>query len=137
MGECRANVVSIGETRVLNATCWSAAIRMAFSEVNVYCGGTAFIAASRAASVCDVLTKSIGTNNPINQVKATMEGLRGLRKPEDVAELRGLTIKQVLGIPKREQKPEGDEQAGSGAEAVDPVAVVTEEAPPEGEKSDG
>ena len=52
----------------------------------------------------DVLTKSIGTNNPINQVKATMAGLRGLRKPEDVAELRGLTIRQVLGIPKDEQE---------------------------------
>ena len=39
------NVVSIGETRASKATCWSAAIRIAFSEVNVYCGGTAFIAA--------------------------------------------------------------------------------------------
>jgi small subunit ribosomal protein S5 len=48
--------------------------------------------------VRDVLTKSIGTQNPINLVKATMDGLVRLRRPEEVAELRGLTITQVLGI---------------------------------------
>ncbi len=48
--------------------------------------------------VRDVLTKSIGTQNPINLVKATMDGLIRLRRPEEVAELRGLTIKQVLGL---------------------------------------
>ena len=40
--------------------------------------------------VRDVLTKSIGTQNPINLVKATMDGLVRLRRPEEVAELRGL-----------------------------------------------
>jgi small subunit ribosomal protein S5 len=48
--------------------------------------------------VRDVLTKSIGTQNPINLVKATMDGLVRLRRPEEVAELRGLTVKQVLGL---------------------------------------
>jgi small subunit ribosomal protein S5 len=48
--------------------------------------------------VRDVLTKSIGTQNPINLVKATMDGLIRLRRPEEVAELRGLTITQVLGM---------------------------------------
>src|ERR671926_458065 len=38
----------------------------------------------------DVLTKSIGTQNPINLVKATKDGLIQLRRPEDVAKLRGL-----------------------------------------------
>ena len=42
--------------------------------------------------VRDVLTKSIGTQNPINLVKATMDGLVRFRRPEEVAELRGLTI---------------------------------------------
>ena len=46
----------------------------------------------------DVLTKSIGTQNPINLVKATMEGLESLRKPEDVAKLRGISISEVLGV---------------------------------------
>ncbi len=48
--------------------------------------------------VRDVLTKSIGTQNPINLVKATMDGLIRLRRPEEVAELRGLTVTEVLGL---------------------------------------
>ena len=48
--------------------------------------------------VRDVLTKSIGTQNPINLVKATMDGLVRLRRPEEVAELRGLTVTEVLGL---------------------------------------
>jgi small subunit ribosomal protein S5 len=48
--------------------------------------------------VRDVLTKSIGTQNPINLVKATMEGLHSLRKPEDVAKLRGISVREVLGV---------------------------------------
>ena len=48
--------------------------------------------------VRDVLTKSIGTQNPINLVKATMDGIVRLRRPEEVAALRGLTISQVLGL---------------------------------------
>ena len=118
-------------------------LRPASEGTGVIAGG-GVRAVLELGGIRDVLTKSIGTNNPINQVKATMEGLRGLRKPEDVAELRGLTIKQVLGIPKQESKPEVDEQpAGdSGSKPVDPVAVATEEAPAEaaedgGEKSDG
>ena len=52
--------------------------------------------------VRDVLTKCIGTQNPINLVKATMDGLTGLRRPEDVAKLRGLSVKQVLGLDLQE-----------------------------------
>ena len=54
--------------------------------------------------VRDVLTKSIGTQNPINLVKATMDGLIRLRRPEEVAELRGLTVTQVLGIGRRQRR---------------------------------
>jgi len=71
--------------------------------------------------VRDVLTKSIGTQNPINLVKATMDGLIRLRRPEEVAELRGLTVAQVLGI----QKTNGNAASieGPGAEAAGPVAA--------------
>ena len=50
------------------------------------------------AGIHDILSKSLGTQNPINLVKATVAGLRGLRTPDEVAELRGLTVDQVLGL---------------------------------------
>jgi small subunit ribosomal protein S5 len=58
--------------------------------------------------VRDVLTKSIGTQNPINLVKATMDGLIRLRRPEEVAELRGLTVSQVLGLQNGTSKTDGE-----------------------------
>ncbi len=50
------------------------------------------------AGIHDILSKSLGTQNPINLVKATVAGLRGLRTPEEVGKLRGLSINQVLGL---------------------------------------
>ena len=50
------------------------------------------------AGIHDILSKSLGSQNPINLVKATVAGLQGLRRPEEVAELRGLSINQVLGL---------------------------------------
>jgi len=64
--------------------------------------------------VKDVLTKSIGTQNPINLVKATMDGLIRLRRPEEVAELRGLTVAQVLGVEKSNGAVETLTAEGSG-----------------------
>ena len=65
--------------------------------------GTGVIAggAARAvlelAGVKDIRTKSYGTNNRINMVKATIEGLRHLRSAEQVAKLRGKTVEEILG----------------------------------------
>jgi small subunit ribosomal protein S5 len=68
--------------------------------------------------VRDVLTKSIGTQNPINLVKATMDGLIRLRRPEEVAELRGLTVKQVLGLDLNGASTNGEHlAAGPAAES--------------------
>jgi small subunit ribosomal protein S5 len=50
------------------------------------------------AGIHDVLSKSLGSQNPINLVKATVTALQMLRAPEEVAELRGLTVREVLGI---------------------------------------
>ena len=46
--------------------------------------------------ISNILTKSLGSNNAINMVKATMEGLSSLKTVEQVAKLRGLTVEQVL-----------------------------------------
>ncbi|MFY0544882.1 30S ribosomal protein S5 [Brevibacillus sp. H7] len=49
------------------------------------------------AGVGDVLSKSLGSNNPINMVNATLEGLSRLKTAEDVAKLRGKTVDELLG----------------------------------------
>ena len=59
----------------------------------------------------DILSKSLGSQNPINLVKATVAGLQELRTPEQVAELRGLTVAQVLGLTEES----GDGSAGEPA----------------------
>jgi small subunit ribosomal protein S5 len=48
-----------------------------------------------AAGVQDILTKSIGTKNPYNVLRATMQGLKSLRNAEDVAALRGKTTDEI------------------------------------------
>ncbi len=72
--------------------------------------------------VRDVLTKSIGTQNPINLVKATMDGLVRLRRPEEVAELRGLTVTQVLGM-------DGNGAAGAAGPVSDTTSSPTGDDP--------
>ncbi|NLD83961.1 MAG: 30S ribosomal protein S5 [Clostridiales bacterium] len=49
------------------------------------------------AGVKDIRTKTFGTNNRINTVKATLEGLRGLRNAETVAKMRGKSVEEILG----------------------------------------
>jgi small subunit ribosomal protein S5 len=68
------------------------------------------------AGIHDVLSKSLGSQNPINLVKATLAGLHELRSPDQVAALRGLTVQQVLGI---DRDREAAQAAGAGAPAED------------------
>jgi small subunit ribosomal protein S5 len=49
------------------------------------------------AGVADILSKSLGTNTPINMVRATLEGLSQLKRAEDVAKLRGKSVEELLG----------------------------------------
>ena len=49
------------------------------------------------AGVSDILSKSLGSNTPINMVRATIEGLSQLKRAEEVAKLRGKTVEELLG----------------------------------------
>ena len=69
------------------------------------------------AGIHDVLSKSLGSQNPINLVKATVDALQRLRTPQQVAELRGLTVHEVLGIAPKEQTPDPGAQTPETAEA--------------------
>jgi small subunit ribosomal protein S5 len=69
------------------------------------------------AGIHDILSKSLGSQNPINLVKATMAGLESLRTPLEVAELRGLSINQVLGLT--------TENADGSAETTAPTAETS------------
>ena len=50
-----------------------------------------------AAGIKNIRTKSIGSNNPINMVKAALNGLSQLRTAEQVAKMRGKTVEELLG----------------------------------------
>ncbi len=75
-------------------------LRPASEGTGVIAGG-GVRAVLELAGIRDILAKSLGTTNPINMLRATVNGLQNLRRPEDVAKKRGLQIKDVLP-PKRE-----------------------------------
>jgi small subunit ribosomal protein S5 len=82
------------------------------------------------AGIHDILSKSLGTQNPINLVKATISGLRELRTPAEVAELRGLSIAKVLGLT--EQPTNGAAEQAEGNGTSEASAAVEGDAPGEG-----
>ena len=78
------------------------------------------------AGIHDILSKSLGSQNPINLVKATLAGLQDLRTPEEVAEIRGLSIAEVLGLTQDagaaetfDAGPVGDEDEGLSSQSPD------------------
>ena len=96
-------------------------LRPASAGTGVIAGG-GVRAVLELGGVKDILTKSIGTQNPINLVKATMDGIVRLRRPEEVAELRGLTISEVLGIYPEDKPAEGGEEDAESTAAVEQAA---------------
>jgi small subunit ribosomal protein S5 len=88
------------------------------------------------AGIHDILSKSLGSQNPINLVKATMAGLESLRTPQEVAALRGLSVNAVLGLteaPPENGSPSAAPANGSEDESpsVAPASGAAVEAEPQ------
>ncbi|MGZ4309026.1 MAG: 30S ribosomal protein S5 [Gaiellaceae bacterium] len=97
-------------------------LRPASEGTGVIAGG-GIRAVLELAGIHDILAKSLGTTNPINMLKATVNGLQRLRRPDEVAASRGLSISQVLPVSsKPKEEPETTavvEETTSDGEAED------------------
>jgi small subunit ribosomal protein S5 len=101
-------------------------LRPASEGTGVIAGG-GVRAVLELAGIRDILAKSLGTTNPINMAKATVNGLKRLRRPEEVAKTRGLSISQVLPY----KAPEPEEETAPAVEA-EPEPPVRDSGPGEG-----
>ena len=103
-------------------------LRPASEGTGVIAGG-GVRAVLELAGIRDILAKSLGTTNPINMLRATVNGLQNLRRPEEVAKMRGLRIKDVLP-PAREKAEDEPTEAAPVAEQTEGegLAETVEEA---------
>ncbi len=117
-------------------------LRPASEGTGVIAGG-GVRAVLELAGIRDVLAKSLGTTNPINMARATVNGLQRLRRPEDVARARGKSIRDVLpwrpedvekavdaeaeAAPEPEAKPARKPKAAKAEPAAEAVAETPAE----------
>jgi small subunit ribosomal protein S5 len=98
-------------------------LRPASEGTGVIAGG-GVRAVLELGGVRDILAKSLGTTNPVNMLKATVQGLQSLRRPEEVAKARGKTIADVLPLAK--EQPEAAQEEAPAEEPVAAVAATEE-----------
>ena len=98
-------------------------LRPASEGTGVIAGG-GVRAVLELAGIRDILAKSLGTTNPINMLRATVNGLQNLRRPEEVARKRGLQIRDVLPPPRKTE--EAEEPDGVVEKVVDAAETVVE-----------
>jgi small subunit ribosomal protein S5 len=105
-------------------------LRPASEGTGVIAGG-GVRAVLELAGIRDILAKSLGTTNPINMAKATVNGLKRLRRPEEVAKTRGLSISQVLPY-----KPPVEEEEEAVPVAAEAPPAAAPKAPQENQDQD-
>jgi small subunit ribosomal protein S5 len=91
------------------------------SEGTGVIAGAGVRAVLELAGIRDVLAKSLGTTTPINMTRATVDGLRRLVRPEEVAQLRGKTIKEVLPLSRAYASRAEEEQPAAAAADAEPA----------------
>jgi small subunit ribosomal protein S5 len=74
--------------------------------------GSSVRAVVEAAGVRDILSKSLGSTNPVNVVRATLEGLRGLRSAEELSQWRGRRLRSIISGQPVADAEEGQEDGG-------------------------
>jgi len=107
-------------------------LRPASEGTGVIAGG-GVRAVLELGGVRNVLAKSLGTTNPINMAKATVAALQDLRRPEEVAKIRGKRVTEVLPLPAVRAPEDGAEEAPLEEAAL--ATAVTEEEPPAAEEA--
>jgi small subunit ribosomal protein S5 len=93
-------------------------LRPASEGTGVIAGG-GVRAVLELAGIRDILAKSLGNPNPINLLKATVNGLQSLRRPEEVGRIRGKRVEEIL-FPRKAPETEATTEAPVSEEAAAP-----------------